>query len=1196
MIDKASECVEGIIRNLGTPQGFSAAQSALQKLDLESISDDKRQKLINAIRAASTMRGGPLLVLSLPPSIHAEITLFSTHKVLGIDRTAFKRATPNQIVRCLTQGSANKVAHDAIIASYNFAAFKKEHWLEYFFRCSVPISAAKAFLAKSEKLGGFSDAEITQLVLRNPALVECIPVSRLGPNTVVALLISGRTSVLWQTYDFSRLNKNHWRELFLHTNPDKLPDASLPFIENKDGKGFSDDELLLMAQKCHALISSLNPNKVPFAIAYDLYLTGKADLLWKNFPFASLDKTEWRKILTNPKIRIPPFFLEVAKSNRFKIDELCELALKNERIHPFLVDLNVSPDLIINVLISTKADYIWDNYRFSQFSVENWERLIFGLKVGEILRPRAMASLKCCKGITEAFSSKVLSRNTSYAPNLPIATIAPDIAVDILLRGKGHFLWSTYPFVRLNDDQWLRLLGGTSEPIPQLGITFLKTRAGFVDNSRLEAVLFERGNLVEYVDAKYVSPRVAAMIFSRNAEHELWGRYDFSRFDSDTLRRVVKATKRNGNWPKSFVGCFKERGKPFDFGDLLEIATVKPGIVISLVSTEWVSSVDDDLFVKLGSVSARNEEGLSALRNRFQTSDNSWKDFSIEKLKRLLAVVPMLRFCTDWKAWPYRDISDLAEQNPVFEQEVARPWCYFIWKHFKSLFAMGALTAAALVAICLQNRALERKEAQRQHWNSIVHSIRNFDRNRSYGRMKEFWATVPFDDQEVVKNDLFVKKAFENLNVWEVDCKAIESGMSHLRGMSKTGWDSVAENAVEAVIGKLEKSHVDRYAENSEFQSLKHAHAEYRKQEAERARIKTLRAELADINARFSDCQDLAQLIEWNVALKSLVREEALKDEASNVLEKLTRQIDTVQARINAERIAQEVVAISNAVVSVSEELKKPTALKDFLACSAEYLMIKDMPGFDEYGKLPCHRDYMRLSEDFKVFEELKQRSANKLIEARRLDEKFSREFITEEGGMACSNVMSCCMASIKTANLHGWPSLSGANEMIRKLVEKILARDLRCWALVDKVNASSDYAGYLKARTELIKEFGHFDQFKHLGTLCDIEPNDLDRVYKLGSNSWWGQPKSYKYHFVGLISLHPESPSNVNVYVLPGSTTHSADLYTLMKSSSGSVSSIRLISQQGPTKFYKVSGVDYSNYQGAPLFVRSEHFAGKED
>ena len=99
MIDKASECVEGIIRNLGTPQGFSAAQSALQKLDLESISDDKRQKLINAIRAASTMRGGPLLVLSLPPSIHAEITLFSTHKVLGIDRTAFKRATPNQIDR-----------------------------------------------------------------------------------------------------------------------------------------------------------------------------------------------------------------------------------------------------------------------------------------------------------------------------------------------------------------------------------------------------------------------------------------------------------------------------------------------------------------------------------------------------------------------------------------------------------------------------------------------------------------------------------------------------------------------------------------------------------------------------------------------------------------------------------------------------------------------------------------------------------------------------------------------------------------------------------------------------------------------------------------------------------------------------------------------------------------------------------------
>lgn len=1179
LMDRDAPVLE--IIDIANKMGLGSDPSALEELHR------------TAVRYCASSRNAPLFVISLNGVLQAEIALFAKNKIPGIDRTAYLKAMPYQVVRKLTGDSSEDSIADLLRTNYDFSRFKKENWEEYFSRCSFLFPAAQSFLARDEANGGFSEAKVTGILLRNPSLVPSVPSGRISPDTAVALLISGRAESLWETYDFSRLGKNQWRELFLHTNPNRLPEASRPFIENKDGKGFTDDELLTMAQKCHALINFLNPSKVPFNVVYELSLTGRADLLWKNYPFASLDKAEWRMVLANPHMKIPDHFLSVVGGGRFTVDELCSMSINNDRLFPVLLKLDITPDKIIKILLACKADYIWENYHFSRFAAADFAKLILGLKADAILKPRAMMALKTCRDLTEAQVRKILSKNPAYAPNVPISAIAPDVAVDLLIRGKSYFLWDAYDFKRLDDDLWLRLLANTKGVVPQLGKDFLQYRSCAVDNARLNVVLSRRRDLIEFVDAEYIAPDLAVSILMDKPRHKLWERFDFTRLDAKQLTRVINAHEYiSGTFPKSLQVCFEKEGVPFSFQDLLELAAINPCIVVDNISTEWVEALDDNSFEKLVRLSVSNDSGAVSLRTRMNQGEKPWKALPRSKLKRLLALAPELRFSVGWDNWAFRDIAELARSNTTFERGIAHPIRYFVWKHFKSLVAMGALTAAAVLAVCLHSRELDRHEARRQYWNSIVLNVKEFDRKQLYRELNEFWNTIPQEDRAVVKDDLFVKRAFVNLAAWEADCEAVESGMSRLRAMSKAGWGMVTKDAVEAVIGELEKYHVDRFTVCSEFQSLKKAQATYRRQEAERARIKLLRDQLADINGRLSGCEDLAQLVKWRDSLNLMANERELEDEHSQLLKKVTRQID----KVSAEKIAHEIVAISNAVLSVSGEMKTTMALTKFSTWSAEYLRIKAMPGFDEYGKLPCYEAYVRLSEDFRKFDELRRGTVDKLAEAKRLGERFSKEFMTEEGGTACSNVVSYCDGALKVSKSKGWLALSGENEKIKKIIEEIYARDLRCWSLVDKVNKASDYASYLNAMTGLIKDFSQFKQFTHLENLCYVEPGVLEQSYKADALSRWGQLKDFKYHFVGVIRLHPESPSRTAIYVLPGKVTPQADLYTPWKSAAGEVSWQRIISKQGPRKFSKVPGVDYSNMQGIPLFVRSEHYVGEED
>lgn len=619
------DCVYDAIRNLEYSQGYKATVSSLMALsdvDIGCVPETKRDQLLQKICATVNGYYGPLLILSLPQNIHAEIALFVKEKIPGIDRTAYLKAMPGQVVRKLTGNSSGDNIADLLRANYDFSRFNTATWEEYFSRCSALFPAAQSFLARDEANGGFSEAKITGVLLRNPSLVPSVPSKRITPDTAVALLISGRAESLWKTYDFSRLGKNHWRELFLHTNPDKLPEAGRPFIENKDGKGFSDDELLTMAQKCHALINFLDPNKVPFNVVYELSLTGRADLLWKNYPFASLDKAEWRMVLANPRMKIPDYFLSVVGNGRFTVDELCSMSISNDRLFPVLLKLDITPDKIIKILLVCKADYIWENYHFSRFAAADFAKLILGLKDDTILKPRAMMALKTCRDLTEAQVRKILSKNPAYAPNVPISAIAPDVAVDLLIRGKSYFLWDAYDFKRLDDDLWLRLLENTKGLVPQLGKDFLQYRSGTVDNARLNVVLSRRRDLIEFVDAKYIASDLAVSILMDKPRHKLWERFDFMRLDAKQLTRVISAHEYiSGTFPKSLQACFEKEGLPFNFQDLLELAAINPCIVVDNISTQWVEALDDNSFEKLVRLSVSNDSGAVSLRTRMNQGE-----------------------------------------------------------------------------------------------------------------------------------------------------------------------------------------------------------------------------------------------------------------------------------------------------------------------------------------------------------------------------------------------------------------------------------------------------------------------------------------------------------------------------------------------------------------------------------------------
>ena len=118
MANSTREGASRLVSDLGDSQGFSSALFALLKVDFESLSENGRTRILDAIRNAATLQGGSLLMLSLPPHVQAELALFSEDHIPGLDRNAYLKATPSQVVRRLFGEYADEIT-EQLLSKYN---------------------------------------------------------------------------------------------------------------------------------------------------------------------------------------------------------------------------------------------------------------------------------------------------------------------------------------------------------------------------------------------------------------------------------------------------------------------------------------------------------------------------------------------------------------------------------------------------------------------------------------------------------------------------------------------------------------------------------------------------------------------------------------------------------------------------------------------------------------------------------------------------------------------------------------------------------------------------------------------------------------------------------------------------------------------------------------------------------------------
>jgi hypothetical protein len=292
----------------------------------------------------------------------------------------------------------------------------------------------------------------------------------------------------------------------------------------------------------------------------------------------------------------------------------------------------------------------------------------------------------------------------------------------------------------------------------------------------------------------------------------------------------------------------------------------------------------------------------------------------------------------------------------------------------------------------------------------------------------------------------------------------------------------------------------------------------------------------------------------------------------------------------------KNVAAISNKVEDAAALLKNVGAHKSLPKIKMNFDGLVSRDGFMEYKKA-CQARYETVRDAISLFDDLMRTVKVKDSAADNLNRKFAREFLTVDGGAECSNLVSYCDGQIAKAK-KGIELTDAivAYESIRKKVKDIEARDLKAWELVDKLNATRDYAEYLRIRQELIRDFSEFAQLRSFIGLNVISLEDANAAYTVSTGYFGLSKKSVRYHFVGVIRLMPGEPNKVHIAIDNSKITASADLYLLTKYSRSGYSSVTeklFIQQSGRGKYYRVNNVSYDGCQGTPLFVKDEHYVG---
>lgn len=510
----------------------SSQIKAAEQLDASSLSENEQKQIADALRAFAGTKNGPMLIMGLPGPLQALLS-FSGVVMPGQDRLAYLRATPRQALVRLAHHDDRR-----LLESYPFDKASKVDWSCYLSKATKLIEPCKKFLHRAESAGGFSDAELCDIVERNTRILGYVPISRISPDSALKLLSSVSASYIRANYNFKRFEKTHWSKLLESGAVTSIHDDCVPFLENKDGRGFSNAELIALARKCPLVSSWIDPDNTPFIDAYRLYTENHADALWKKYPFSSLKKDEWLVILQNSKIAIPSVFSTAVNYGMFNVSELLDLAGHNHRIYPFIPLDKIDQISLVVHLLKNEAAFLWQHYDFRRLNALSWERLICERRATSIV-PHA-ALLFSAKGLSNLIVGRILEHDDRYINYVPLSLVSKEKQISLLVTGKYEDLWNKCNFSEFEKADWWLLFSKTDKVPPAFKVAVEKKLF-----SLSELCDYARHNegFVPYLPIADIDAQTLVDLLVCSKTDYLWTSANLKRLNADQWVELIKKRK-----------------------------------------------------------------------------------------------------------------------------------------------------------------------------------------------------------------------------------------------------------------------------------------------------------------------------------------------------------------------------------------------------------------------------------------------------------------------------------------------------------------------------------------------------------------------------------------------------------------------------------------------------------------------------
>ena len=161
MAESSKVSVDQFLACLRQQGPVSAQLKAASEFDVAALSDDEQRSVAKALRDFAGTKNGPMLIMGLPGQFQALLN-FSAITMPGLDRLAYLRASPRQVVNRLIE-----VKDEKLLSEYPFDKVTKADWAYYLTKTTEMIEPCSRFFKKSESAGGFSDRELCDILEQN---------------------------------------------------------------------------------------------------------------------------------------------------------------------------------------------------------------------------------------------------------------------------------------------------------------------------------------------------------------------------------------------------------------------------------------------------------------------------------------------------------------------------------------------------------------------------------------------------------------------------------------------------------------------------------------------------------------------------------------------------------------------------------------------------------------------------------------------------------------------------------------------------------------------------------------------------------------------------------------------------------------------------------------------------------------------